>query len=289
MDISNFLQLLFGGLTLGSVYALIALGLTMILNSTDVINVAQGEIVMIGGVVAVVLVRQAGLPMPLAIVLTVLLAAALGGIIYAATIDPVKDAPAMTLVMITLAGSMILSAAAGLLVGYDPMITPASASDQPVHFMGAAIAPQAIWILAVAAASMVALHQFYNRTRIGQAMLACNVDRQLATLMGINARAMVLGSFVVGAGFAGLAGALIVPLTSVNVLVGLTYTLKGFAAAVLGGLGNSMGAVIGGLALGMLEAFGGGVLSTGYRDFITLTIILLLLIVRPQGILGSRL
>jgi branched-chain amino acid transport system permease protein len=283
------MQLTFGGLTAGSVYALIALGLTMILNSTDVINVAQGEIVMIGGVLAVVLVKQAGLPLPLAVVLTVGLAALLGGTIYTLTIDPVRDSPPMTLVMITLAGSMILSAAAGLIVGYDPMITPAPADEAPLHLFGAAIAPQTIWILGVAAACMLGLHQFYNRTRIGQAMLACNVDRQLAALAGINVRAMVLGSFIVGAGFAGLAGALIVPLTSVNVLVGLSYTLKGFAAAVFGGLGNSLGAVVGGLCLGLLEAFCGGVLSTGYRDFITLAIILVVLLVRPSGILGARL
>ncbi len=289
MDTSNLLQFLLAGLTTGSVYALIALGFTVILNSTDVINVAQGEMVMLGGVFAVTFVKLLGLPAGVAILAAVLLVALLGAVMHTTVIAPVRHAPPMTFVMITLAVSVILSSSAALIWGSDPMHIPSLVGDQPYVLFGAALAPQILWILGVAATTMVGLHVFYNRTRVGQAMLACNIDRDMAALVGIDVRRMVLSSFMLGAAMAGLAGALVTPLTSVSVYVGLTYTLKGFAAAVFGGLGKSQGAVVGGLGLGLLEAFGSGLLSTGYRDFISLSVILLVLLVRPSGLLGSRL
>jgi branched-chain amino acid transport system permease protein len=289
MDSAQILQLLLSGLTSGSIYALIALGLTIILNSTDVINVAQGEIVVLGGVLTVTFVNGLGLPLPLGIAAAVAAVGIVGGGIYLIAIDPIRQSPAMTLVMVTLAVSMMMSSSAGLIWGYDPMRVATASVDKPIDLFGAAIVPQAIWIFIIAAVTMIALHQFYNRTRLGRAMLACNVDQELALLAGINARRMVLGSFVVGAGFAGLAGALITPLTSISVYIGLSYTLKGFAAAVFGGLGKSSGAVIGGLAIGLMESFGGGLVSTGYRDFLALLVILVVLIFRPSGLLGSRL
>jgi branched-chain amino acid transport system permease protein len=266
------------------------LGFTVILNATDVINIAQGEFVVLGGILTVVLVTSLSIPIAVAVVLSVLLVATLGAVTFLAVIRPVlRVASPMTLTLITLALSFLIASVALYVWGPDPHHILAIGSGSPLQVFGAAISPAILVILGLSVTVMMLLTVFYNRTKWGQAMLACNVDQTMASLVGINVEPMVFASFVIGAALAGFAGAILVPLTSMTVFMGLSFTLKGFAAAVFGGLGKGFGAVLGGLSLGLLESFGAGMVSSGFKNAFALGVILIVLLVRPSGILGSRL
>ena len=245
----------------------------------------------LGGALSALLVTDGGINTILAIVIATAAVAALGGLTFLLAVRPAlqRGEPPMTLTIITLAVAFLIAALALRWLGPDPLHMPTAGGDEPYRVLGAAVAKPVVWILAVSALTMAALNRFFNVTRAGQAMLATNADKMMASLVGVNVGGVVLVSFVLGAALAGLAGALVVPLTSVTVFAGLNYTLKGFAAAVFGGLGKSVGAVVGGLLLGLIEAYSGGLISTAYRDFIAFGVILLMLMFRPSGLLGARL
>jgi branched-chain amino acid transport system permease protein len=284
----QILQFVVSGVTVGSIYGLVALGFTLVFNATGIINFAQGQFVMLGGLLATTFANTLHWPLPAAVVTAILLTAAIGAGIEIVAIHPMRNRPVFTLIMITLGVAIILETAALLLWGHDPIFLPSFSGDQPLPFFGATLQPQMLWVLGVAVLAMGALQLFYRHTMVGQAMLACSINADAAAAMGIDPRRMVLLAFVLAAGLGAIGGVLIAPITSTSYQVGLLMALKGFAAGIVGGMGNSLGAVIGGLALGLVESLGTGMVSSGYKDGIALGVLVVFLILRPQGLLGER-
>ncbi|MEZ5788613.1 MAG: branched-chain amino acid ABC transporter permease [Xanthobacteraceae bacterium] len=282
---AEFLQFAFSGLTVGAVYALVALGFTLIYNASDVINFAQGEFVMLGGLVTVFLVA-AGLPLPVAALLAIAAATLVGLALYRFAIETAPGANAVTLIMITIGASIFLRGAAQVIFDKRYHSLPPWFGDAPIRFGGAAILPQSLVVLAGALVIVVLLWAFIERTLFGKAVLATAANKLAARLVGIDTRLTVGFSFAISAAIGAVAGILITPITLTSYDIGTLLALKGFAAAMLGGIGSAVGAVIGGLMLGLLEAFSAGYFSSQYKDAVAFIVILLVLFVRPQGLLG---
>jgi len=280
------MQYVAGGLTAGAIYALVALGFSIIYNASRVINFAQGEFVMIGGMSAVSLVAL-GMPMPVAIVGAVAIAAVVGLLLERLAVGRARKADVVTLIIITIGASIFLRGLAQIV--WDKRIhslAPLS-GERPIAVLGATILPQGLWVLGVTVAIVVALSWFFNRTRLGKAMLATSYNRLAAQLVGIDVRTVLFASFGLAAALGAVAGVLIAPITFTAYDVGVMLGLKGFAAAILGGLGSFPGAIVGGLALGLLESLGAGYVSSAYKDVIAFLIILAVLFFRPDGLLGA--
>lgn len=280
-------QYLLAGLTVGAIYALVALGFSIIYNASHVINFAQGEFVMIGGMTTVSLTGS-GLPLWAAAPLAVLAATLVGLALQRLAVERARSASVVTLIIITIGASIFLRGLAGLVWDKGIHALPAFSGDKPIAVGGATILPQSLWVIGVTAASVVALWWFFNRTLTGKAMLAVSHNRLAAQLVGISVRRVLLLSFGLSAALGALGGILIAPITFTSWDTGVMLGLKGFAAAVLGGLGSGPGAVAGGLALGMIESLAAGYLSSAYKDAIAFVIILAVLVFMPSGLLGQR-
>ena len=282
---AEFLQFLFSGLTIGAIYALVALGFTLIYNASDVINFAQGEFVMIGGMVTFFL-TAAGVPTPLAAVMAVVAAILVGVALHSFAIEPARGATAVTLIIITIGASILLRGVAAVVFDKNFHSYPAFAGSEPIEIGGATVLPQSLIVLAGVAVIVTALWLLMSRTLIGKAMLATAANKLASRLVGINTARIVGVSFAISAAIGAVGGVLVTPITLTNYDVGTLLALKGFAAAMLGGIGHQVGAVIGGLAVGLLESFGAGYLSSLYKDAIAFIVILLILFVMPQGLFG---
>lgn len=284
----EFLQFTFSGLTTGAVYALVAIGLTLIFNTTDVVNFAQGSFLVVGGFAAISLHDGLHLPVAIAVVLAIAITTLAGMGLYRGVIAPARKASVMGIVMITLGVYTVVEAACLLIYGSSPRNFPAFVKADQLEIAGAVLSVQTIVVFVVTLVVAAALYLFYTRTMIGQAMLACAIDPQGAALMGIHVKQMIMISFGVSAALGALAGTLLAPITGIQYIMGFGISVKAFAAAVLGGLGNVPGAILGGLTLGLLEAFVAGYGSTAYRDLVTYAIILAVLLLLPSGMLGGR-
>jgi branched-chain amino acid transport system permease protein len=284
---AEFLQFCFSGLTVGAVYALVALGFTLIYNASDVINFAQGEFVMLGGMVTVFL-ALAGVPVPLAAVLAILATVGVGLLLYYLAIEPAREASIVALIMITIGASIFLRGSAQVFFDKRFHSLPHQFGSEPIRLGGAAILPQSLVVLAGATVIVVLLWLFIDRTLVGKAVIATASNRLAARLVGIDTRRIVALSFVISAAIGAVAGVLVTPITLTSYDVGTLLALKGFAAAMLGGIGSTLGAVVGGLVLGMLEALGAGYISSQYKDAIAFLVILGILFAMPQGLFGRR-
>ncbi|MEP7329223.1 MAG: branched-chain amino acid ABC transporter permease [Betaproteobacteria bacterium] len=282
-----WIQFIASGLTAGAIYALVALGFSIIYNASGAINFAQGEFVMIGGMSAVTLVT-AGLPLAAALPLAVLLAAGVGLLLEKLAIEPARNAGTVTLIIITIGASLFLRGLAQLVWDKRIHALPPFSGDHPVTLFGATLLPQSLWVLGGAALAVAALSWFFGRTLLGKAMLATSYNPLAAKLVGINTRTVLLGSFGLAAALGAIAGVLIAPITFTSYDTGIVLGLKGFAAAMLGGLGSFGGAVAGGLLLGLLESLGAGFVSSAYKEAIAFVIILAVLFFLPGGLLGAR-
>jgi branched-chain amino acid transport system permease protein len=280
-------QYLLSGITIGAIYALVALGFSIIFNASHVINFAQGEFVMIGGMTTVSLI-DTGLPLPLAIVAAVIVAAAMGLALEKFAVEPARSAPVVTLIIITIGASIFLRGLATLVWDKKLHTLPSFSGHRPIEIAGAALLPQSLWVLGVTLAIVLALSWFFGRTLLGKAILATSHQRLAAQLVGINVRQVVFISFGLSAALGAVAGILITPITLTAWDVGIMLGLKGFAAAVLGGLGSGPGAVLGGLVLGIAETLSAGYLSSAYKDVIAFVLMLAVLFFRPRGLLGGR-
>ncbi len=281
------LQFLITGITVGSIYALVGLGFSIIYNASDVVNFAQGEFVMIGAISAVSL-SMTGVPLIPAIVLAIIVSIFVGLMLYQFAIKPAKGASVVTTIIITIGASIFLRGAALLIWGKDFYSLPAFSGETPIHIGSATILPQNLWVIGSTIVLVSAVLWFFNHTLLGKAVLACSCNRDAAQLVGINVSKMLLLSYAISAVLGALAGVLIVPVTFTSYDAGVMLGLKGFSAAILGGIGNPVGAVVGGLLLGIIESLGAGYISSGYKDAIAFAIILLVLFVRPSGLLGRR-
>ncbi|MCL1478368.1 branched-chain amino acid ABC transporter permease [Marinobacter sp. M3C] len=284
---SEFLQYLFTGITIGATYALIALGFTLIYNASHVINFAQGEFLMIGGMATVSLTAM-GVPMLLAIVLAVVLAGLMGIALQRLAIAPAKDANVVTLIIITIGASIFIRGLAQLVWGKKYHVMPNFSSDEPIEIFGAVLNSQSLWVLGVGAVLVAVLVYFFTRTMTGKAILATSMNKDAARLVGIRTQMVLMLAFMVSALLGSIAGIVVAPITFTSYDIGIILGLKGFVAAAIGGLGSGVGAVVGGLALGVVEAMAAGYLSSDYKDAVAFSMILLVLFFMPRGLFGAK-
>lgn len=284
---SEFMQFLFSGVTVGATYALAALGFTLIYNASNVINFAQGEFIMLGGMLAFFFM-QSGLPMPLAILLAIVIPAMVGMLLEKLTIEPARDAEVVTLIIITIGSSLVIRGLIQIWLGKGTHSYPAFSGSEPIHIGGATLLPQSLWVLGITAAVVVALWYFFSRTLAGKAILATSCNPLAAKLVGINTQWVLLVSFALSAALGAIGGVLLTPITLTSYDVGIMLGLKGFVAAVVGGLGSGLGAVVGGLMVGIIEAMGAGYISSAYKDAIPFILILFILFFMPRGIFGAK-
>ncbi len=290
-DIGEIIQYTIYGITVGGIYALVALGFNIIYNATDVINFAQGEFVMLGAMVMIFLHSTLQIPLYIAFILSILIVTIFGAIFERLAINPVKNAPVITLIIITIGASILLRGIALIIWKDESIPVPAFSSGEPIFILGASITQQRFWVLGVTAIIVLGVQLFYKYTFTGKAMRATAINRNAARLMGINVRFMVLLSFALSAAVGAGAGMVIAPITFASYDMGAMLGLKGFCSAILGGLGNSLGAVVGGLIVGIVENLAIGFAPSGYsgyKDGIAFIILLIILFVKPDGIFGMK-
>jgi branched-chain amino acid transport system permease protein len=279
------LQLLIGGLVVGSIYGLIGIAFTGVYNVTGVVNFAQGDLAMMGAMVGAAAWSQ-GLAEPIAILIGILAGAILGAAMFRFGIQPLKG-NLVGAVIVTIGFGIALQGMAVAVWGTDAQTLPAFSGEKPIHIGGATLPPQALWILATAIALMALLTIFFQYTYAGRAFRASSVNPLAARLCGIEARKMGMIAFVLSGALGATAGLVVAPITFTSSDIGIPLAIKGFTACVIGGLGSAVGAMIGGLLLGLIEAFSAGYLSSGYKNAIAFIVLLLFLAFRPGGILGE--
>jgi branched-chain amino acid transport system permease protein len=285
--LGEFLQFLFSGITVGAAYALAALGFTLIYNASNVINFAQGEFIMLGGMLTVLFLNS-GLPMPAAVALAIVLPALVGVAIEKLAIEPARGADVTALIIITIGASLVIRGIVQVWLGKGTHSFPAFSGSEPIAIAGATLLPQSLWVLGVAALVVVVLWFFFNRTLAGKAILATSYNRLAAQLVGINTRSVLFISFALSAALGAVGGVLLTPITLTSYDVGIMLGLKGFVAAVVGGLGSGLGAVLGGLLVGIVEAMAAGYISSAYKDAVPFILILVMLFFMPRGLFGSK-
>lgn len=285
---SQILQYFISGVTQGSVYALVALGFTIIYSVTGIINFAQGEFVMLGGMLTYLFLHTFHLPLAIAIILAIASVTVCGLLLERLAINSSKKATSVSLIIITIGASMFIRGVAGELWGKDPVALPPFSGETPIPVLGAVIQPQVIWVFSITIVFMVLLQLLLSRTLLGKALRACALNKRAAAIIGINVSNMSLLSFAMAAALGAIGGIVIAPLTMTTYDMGVMLGLKGFVAAAMGGLSNQTGAVAGGFALGILEAFGAGFISSAYKDAFALLIFFVFLLVRAKDLSSAE-
>jgi branched-chain amino acid transport system permease protein len=280
-------QLLFSGMTIGAIYALVALGFVTISRASQIINFAQGEFVMLGGVITFFLLNGVKLPYPLAALIAVLMVVVIGFAMHLSILYPLRKASILILLMATLGASIFLSSTSGLLFGTLPRTLPPFSSEGPLQLGKISVSPQSLWVLLSTFILLIFLYLLSHRTLLGKAMEASSTDPLGADLLGISRNLMVFLAFGVSAGVGAFAGILITPIFFTSYSSGALLGLKGFISAVLGGWGKNSGAILGGFVLGIVESLSLAFIPSGYKDGVAFVILLLILYFRPKGILGS--
>ncbi|HET9597497.1 MAG TPA: branched-chain amino acid ABC transporter permease [Anaeromyxobacteraceae bacterium] len=286
--IALVLQYLVAGLTYGTIYAVVGIGFNIVYNATGVINFAQGEFVMLGGMTAVAL--HGIVPLPFAILGAVAATMAVGALVEVAFIRPLGKASVLEMIIVTIGVSILIREAALVAWGEGVRSLPYFTGDEVTSLAlgGVHVSPQVLWSLGTCALVVAALTAFFRKTPLGCEMRACASNRDAAALCGLPTRRLVTLSYVLAAGIGALAGCVVSPITSTHYAVGGTLALKGFAVAILGGLGNSAAAVAAGFIVGTLEAFSVSLMPAAYKDAIAVSAFLAILFLRPTGLFGSR-
>ncbi len=284
---SGIVQYILTGISIGTIYGLIAIGFDLTYNTTGIINFAQGEFVMLGGMFSVALLRIPGMPAWICIVLAIALTSLVGLAMERTAIRPVKSASLTTAIIITIGVSIVIKASVGCFTK-DEFVIPSLPGPVSMRILGASITSQAIWNMSIGMLIVLALWAFLKYTFVGIALRAMAEDRTNAANLGLAADRLSQLSFGLSAGIGAIAGILITPITQMSWLRGTDLGLKGFCGAVLGGMGSLPGAIIGGILIGIAETTG-NVILTGYKDVIAFSIVILVLYIRPQGIMGGRL
>ena len=283
--IASLWQYVLSGVVDGAIFALVAAGFVLIYQVTGLINFAQGEFAMIGAMTAASL-ATAGMPILPAAGLAMLAAAVVGALFYLLAIRPARAATGVTLIFITLGLDVALRGLALFVWGTNPLSLGAFSSGNAIQLFGGALPPQAMWVLGSDVIVFAALYLFFRHTYAGTAVRAAVANPPIASTFGIPLRTFAFWSFVVAAAIGGLGGVMIAPITSATYDMGLTLGLAGFVAAVLGGLDSLPGALVGGFVLGIVEHVAGGLWSTGWEQGVGFLILVLVLVLRPQGLLG---
>ena len=290
MEITLFGQIIqyaVTGITIGSIYAMVAIGFNTIYNVTEAINFAQGEFVMLGGLLMVFFRVGLQIPTVLAIPLTVVVVTVVGMLLNQLAIKPIRQPSVLSIVIATIGASFFIRGIAMMIWGKTPFDLPPFSGRNPIPFLGAVIQPQGLWVIGCLVVVVIVLTIFFDRTIMGKALRACAVNPNASSLVGINVRFMVLISFALSAAVGALGGIVITPISLMEYDRGAMLAVKGFSACVLGGIGNFPGAVTGGLLIGLIESFGAGLISSGYKDVFALLVLLAVLFVRPNGLFGN--
>jgi branched-chain amino acid transport system permease protein len=281
-----FFQTLIGGLSLGAVYALVAMGFSLVYRTMGLVNFAHGDVVMIGAYVASTFYMSAKLPFALAIVLAIVVTGLIG-VIIERVLRPLENKDFDLMLIGTIGFGIVLEAVATVIWGATGRAVPSPVPAAPLDIFGIRVRTYNLVVLGIAAAAMVALMLFLQRTKRGVAMQAVAMDYEAATAVGIHVGRSNALSFSIGAGLAALGGGLVGPLLYVNASMGGSLGVKGFAAAILGGFGSIPGAILGGLAIGVLDSFSAGHFQ-GYSDLVTFLVFTVIIMVRPTGVFGER-
>jgi branched-chain amino acid transport system permease protein len=284
MSAAQFVQYLISGVTQGSIYALIGLGFTMIYAVTKIINFAQGEFVMLGGMLSFTLASSAGLPLAPALIISILVATLVGAAMYLFAIRPAKNASVVSLIIITIGAAIFIRGLAGVLWGVSAVRPPVFTGSNSISFLGAYIHPQALWIIGTTVVMTIIVHVFLTYTMVGKALKACAINPVASSLVGVNPKTMALIAFVMAAALGGIGGVVMAPLTLTVYDAGIMLGLKGFVAAAIGGFKSPLATVFGGLLLGIVESFAvatnWGPFTSAYKDVIALVVLMLILLVR---------
>ncbi|QRG06944.1 branched-chain amino acid ABC transporter permease [Xanthobacter dioxanivorans] len=290
MTAALFVQALFAGLTNGFVYALVGLGIAVIFKGSRTVNVVQGEFVVIGALVVVGLLDAAGLPYPVAALAGIVGGLLLGSFTEVAFIRPLirRRAGEDALLLVSIGLAVAMSAAVLYVAGRGSYLLPAVGGNAVVNLAGATVRVHALFLIASGAALVLGLAWFFRHTMLGLSMMAAAMEPDGATVTGIDTERMRTLTFALGGALGAAAGILVAPLTEVNYQMGLALTLKGFAAAVLGGLANPLGAVAGGILIAMVEAFGIVFIASGYKNVFAMSVLILVMVLLPNGLLGRR-
>ena len=287
MDADQLVLFTSKGIVVGGIYALIALGFNLIYNTTGIVNFTQGEFVMLGGLLAGWAYSVLHLPMAVAIMLALFVSIAMGMLLEFAALRPAKKGSVVTLIIITIGASIVIKGLTAFFWGTDPYVLPALAEGKSIDLAGTQIAFHNLYIIIVTILLMLGMVVFLKATWTGRAMQACAQNRRAARLMGISVSRMSNLSFALSALLGGIGGIMVTPITSMSFDQGTMLGLKGFCAAILGGISNPLGCVLGGLTIGLLEQFGTWIDSSAGQVF-ALVIVVLMLLVRPQGLLGKK-
>jgi branched-chain amino acid transport system permease protein len=288
--VSNFIQTLVGGIGIGSLYALVALGYSMIYRSMGLVNFAHGSIYMIGTYFGIIwyrgMVMGLQVPYPIAFVIGILLSAILG-LVLERVFRPLANLDLMLMLLGTIGLGYVLDNLAVIIWGAEGFAVKSPLPNEPIVIGGVALLPQMLLLIVVSAMLMVGLNVFLAKSKIGKAMRAAAMDRETASAMGIPVNLTNALVFAIGAGLAAAAGILAAPIVYVNPAMGSAVGLKGFAAFILGGAGSIPGAIAGGLVFGVLEAISAGFISSAYTKGIAFVVMILVLMIKPAGIVGE--
>lgn len=288
MDFSQQIaQYIVTGLTIGAIYAIVAMGFNIIHNATGIVNFAQCEFISLGGMFMYTLVVLLKVKLIISFFLSTAGVALIGALIEIGPIRHARSKQIIVLIFLTIGLSEVLRGTAQEVWGTDNVGVPAFSGENPIHLLGGGtIVPQHIWIFAITVLVMLMLHYFFKKTLMGKAMRATAVNRKAAALVGISVNRITLFSFAFSGALGAVAGIIIAPISTTSYDTGIMLGLKGFAAAILGGYGNFAGAILGGIILGLLESLGAGLVSSQYKDAIAFFVLLLVLFLKPTGIMG---
>jgi len=280
-------QFVLSGITVGSIYGLVGLGFTGVYNVTGIINFAQGDMAMLGAMLGIALWGM-GMPVPLAIVLAVLTMGLLAGTMERWAVRPIGD-NMLVAVIVTLGLGVAMQGIVVAVWGTDARALPAFSGEQPLHILGATLPPQALWVIGTAVVLVAALYGFFQYTFLGKAFVSCALNRFAADICGIDRKRMSNIAFVLSGSLGAIAGLVVSPITFIQYDSGIPFAIKGFTACIIGGLGNPIGAMLGGIILGVLEAFAAGYTSSGFKNAIAFVLLVVVLLLRPAGLLGDTL
>jgi len=281
-----FFQTIVGGLSLGAIYALVALGFSLVYRTMGLVNFAHAGVVMIGAHVATAFSLVAKLPFALAMVVAIAITGGVG-LVIERVLRPLENKDFDLMLIGTIGFGTVLEALAILIWGATGTAVASPVRTAPLEVLGIRIRTYDLVVLAVAAAATVLLVLFLQKTKRGAAMQAVAMDHEAATAVGIHVGRSNAIAFAIGAGLAALAGGLVGPLLYVSPAMGGTLGIKGFAGAIMGGFGSIPGAILGGLAIGVLDAFAAGHFQ-GYSELVTFLVFTLIIMVRPTGVFGER-
>lgn len=283
---AKWIQLLVTGITMGSIYSLIALGYVTIYRTSRIVNMAQGAFVMFGGFFAYTFLSELGLPFWLSAILSIIAVVVLSALMYLLVLRPLVKVSLVSIILATMALSILFENFSLLRWGGYGRSVPAFSGDKALFVGRVAVFPQSLWVIGLMIVVLVGLWALTNRTRVGKQMTATANDPGAASLSGVNTGRMIILAFGISAAIGALGGIAVAPINSTNYLSGGLYALSGFVAAILGGWGSSTGAVVGGLTLGIIQSLVTGFLPTGYQDAVAYALLILVLYLRPGGLLG---